>query len=292
MKQQKVYFTKVWESQINVPMSRVIVGDEFAIEDSIVFADQKATDELDDLASVEIIKTNLSEQKKQVIDLLTAGYNWHNIAKDLKLKNSDIYRIKNELQKELAWLKDANKDEKKQQECFIDKSIRALISDMSFYCFIKYYILDYDITRSERKINELEVNTSFVDWESSQVTVSTVTSDNDRYIIMCYLIRFLYLRHYPVKVNYYYSRKRTAEWLFFKFRKIIRANPILGTNFDLIKSEQGLTLLLADGSSVKFCENTYRDKSKITIIDNRKDQTEIIANEQEAKIIVLDEVKK
>lgn len=197
--------------------------------------------------------------KRAVVELLLNGYNFHSAGQKLRLKNSEVYKIKKELAHDLSWLRDRGK-----VKTFVNNNIddidnlfstnAEMVEKMSLTEYIETYLYDYDPEAIAKNWQTTAFqNTLEKIWEeNSKSRVQAPREHLKTFSVLAYILKKIHTRKYPLEINYYHLNDDLAIEKFRLLRRMIERNPILYGNF---KIEQAASwkedlIQLQDGTQI------------------------------------------
>lgn len=240
-------FAYIYAKQINI--DDMTESFEPAIDESDMINDELVVDE---------ICSKLSPTKQDVVRGLIDGDNFFQIGKRLKLKPSEIYKIKEELKDDLSYLKTKNSRPTLEQ-LVISKIKQRVATGMSLSHFIAVFIADYDRRGDWRWVEPAIQDKVFDVWENE--TESPVVFADRRLkaiTIISYLIRKLFLRRRPLVIDYYYNDRQYLIDLIKRFKQVIRNSPVIHDDFQLVPCDDDFGFKLSDGSAIR----TFYDRGR------------------------------
>lgn len=216
-------------------------------------------DELDDYNIRQTVK-NLSPLKQRIAIALADGSNFNKIGREEHLKPSRIYKIKEELQNDLMWLKQMNcwhEEETFEDQLF--EIMRPKVSAMKLSRFADLYLRDY-----------CDINfNSIKQWENYKVA-------KDRIIVAITLIvRELFVRSKPIVIDYYYSDRKSLVDLIQRFKVVVKNSPVIHDRLDVLHTDADLGIRLRDSSQVRAIWTEGRQPTTagtVSIFDENKSE--------------------
>jgi len=192
-------------------------------------------DLLDDLNIQQTI-SNLSPLKQRVALALVNGDNFHQIGIREGLKTSKVYKLKDELQADLLWLKkECRWNEEKNYEDLLFEKIIPNVSKMKLSEFVNLYLRDY---------SDIDFN-SVKEWEDCKVI-------KDRMIVViCLIVRELFIRNKPMVIDYHYSNRKSLVSLIQTFKVVVRSSFIIHDRLKVLHTDADLGIRLKDTSQVR-----------------------------------------
>lgn len=208
----------------------------------------------------EAILNRVSGQKREIVKLLLQGDSFFSISQHLNMTTSQIYKIKEELQKELAFIYDdaKRKDYLEQNSQEIDtliKGISLASEKLTLSQFQQIYIDDYDREAQEKEWKQVPLQDTYYDiWENNQKSVTMAPREHLKTTsALSYLVKKIFERKFPLEIDYFHLNKDIAVEKIRKLQMIIERNPILRMNaqFDQAKNWKDGEIRLLDGTTIK-----------------------------------------
>jgi predicted phage terminase large subunit-like protein len=218
--------------------------------------------------------------KRDVVSGLMEGENLHQISKKLKVPNSRVYTIKNELMQDLQFLYE---DAKRQN--FIQENsdeINELIRNVKHACkqlslseFQEIYINDYDAEAQAKGWKNVPLQDTYEQiWENHQKSVTQAPREHLKTTsVIAYLTKKLFERDFPLEIVYFHLDKDIAVEKIRKMQLIIEKNPVLaaGMRIDQAKNWKDGEIRLLDGTVIKamgWMQGTVGKHPHIIVMDD------------------------
>lgn len=175
-----------------------------------------------------------SPVKQEVVKKLFDGYNFSEIGRDMQMTASQIYKIKSELEKDLAFLRDPQ-----QAADFVEKNRdrlktffhyqKFIVSNLKLTQFIQNYIYDYDQEAEAKGWRTTELQNTMSDiWDKHPRTRILAPRDHLKtFTLLSYILKKVVQRDYPMEIDYYHLVDELAIQKFRAFQRSIEKNPIL-----------------------------------------------------------------
>lgn len=241
-----------------------LVGNqEPSVDDS-----QKLYDNL----QIESITDKLSPIKATIVRALVAGDNFSQIGHDLHLKTNEIYKLKKELQNDLAYLLDGKRSVKLPFDDFINR-IKVTGANMPLSQFIKVFVCDYE--KCDCAVNTAIKNDIFNVWESNSKNVLFEDWQTKAVIVAGYLLRTLFLRNKVIGVDYYHNNRDFLITVIKNIKAMVRVSPILRYDLDTLKVDDDFMVKFGDGSCVRVFHQRGRkpiNLGNFVIVDDGEDE--------------------
>lgn len=172
--------------------------------------------------------------KQKVVKGLLDGMNFHQISQDSNISQSKVYRIKRELQHDFAFLKDDHARKKfvgkhAKDIRLLYKHLQQTVAGLSLSEFTQLYLYDYDdeaIMKEWR--TALFQDTLYHIWENNPFSCTLAPREHLKtYSVLAYLAKKIFVRPYPLEINYYHHNEEIAYEKFRKLQRTIENNPIM-----------------------------------------------------------------
>jgi len=236
-------------------------------------------------------------KKRMVVQRLMDGYNFNEIARENKLKQSEVYKIKEQLKMDLSFLRDGSQREVFVKNNFVAlnqllENIKVIVNRLTLAEYIKLYLYEYDQEAIEKNWQTTELQNVFESiWENNQKSCVLAPREHLKtYTIIAYLTKKLFTRTYPLDISYYHIKKELAFEKFRKIQRTIEKNPILASGLEIDKAQYWSEdkIVLADGSTIEPLSYQSRVVGKhphIIVIDDPIDKQVIYSDQQNQKAI-------
>ncbi len=235
--------------------------------------------------------------KKVVVEKLLAGDNFRQIARDLKIKDSQIYAMKNELQKDFAFLL----DEAKRQQ-FVEKNstelnlllsgIQVASTKLRLSQFQEIFINDYDLEAQQKHWRNVPLQDVYENiWETHQKSSTQAPREHLKTTsVIAYLVKKVFERKFPLEINYFHLSKEIAIEKVRKIQMIVERNPILAANFRFseAKNWKDGEIRLVDGTTIQamgWLQGAVGKHPHIIVMDDVIDQSVIYSDHKNEKAI-------
>lgn len=244
--------------------------------DDLVGNQEPALDErtqIYDGLQIDCIIDKLPPIKATVVRALVAGDNFSQIGHDLNLKTNEIYKIKAELQKDLAYLLDGKRNEVIPFDNFLTK-IKSAGADMTLSQFMKVFVCDYE--KNPNCVICRATNIGLYDvWESSSKNVVFADWQTKALIVAGYILRILFLRNKVVGIDYYHNNREFLITVIKNIKAMIRVSPLLRYDLNCLKIDDDFTIKFNDGSCVRVFHQRGRKPDALgnfVIVDDGVDE--------------------
>ncbi len=218
------------------------------------------TQGVEDSLFKEMVLRRLTGTKREVVALLFDDHNFHTISKQLNINVSKIYKIKEELKMDLAFLKnDLTRQSfvRNNGDLLDDYALRSndLVDQLSLKDFAELYIFNYDPEALLKGWRGVEFQNTLGDiWSDNRKSrVKAPREHLKTTSVLAYILKRIYARKYPLEISYYHISKDVAVEKLRKIRRIIELNPLLAHNFqmDEAKSVRDDLIILKDGTMIQ-----------------------------------------
>lgn len=206
----------------------------------------------------------LEPTKQRVVLGLIDGGNFNSVGKDLNLKTSQVYKIKEELKVEFEWLRTQyyGTDRSTFEDQLFDM-MREGVSKMSLSHFVELYLSDYS------KVDYSDI----LKWENNQ-------DYKDRTLVaICIIIRELFIRTKPIVIDYYHNNREKLVTFVQRFKEVVKTSPIIKDRIEILRTDADLIIKLQDNSQIRTIWTKGRKPSTagtISILDEITPETEKI----------------
>jgi len=253
--------------------------------------------EVESRLNIERAVSCLSPLKQKVVNLLLDGYNFNQIAKQINVNQSKIYKIKKQLMLDLSALKNDYT-----RNVFVKENIDELnlflkylvptIKNLSLSEFTKLYLYDYDIEAIKKNWQTVAFQDTLEQiWEKNGKSCTLAPREHLKtFSISAYLIKKIITRDYPLEIDYFHLTDDLALEKFKKIQRFIENNPILVEFLDIKHarywSESEMTL--KDGTTIKpvsYQSGTVGKHPHIIVIDDPIDRKVIYSDALNKKSI-------
>ena len=254
-------------------------------------------EQIDNNISSHHILNRFSGLKKDVVQRLMNGDNFHQIVKDTGENKNVIYQIKKELMTDFQELHDEQKRHRmllaqKAPLQILLNELRPAVKLLNLQEFTQLYIYEYDPEaqakhwRAPAFLNTLEQI-----WSGGTKSCTLAPREHMKTSgVINFLIKTVFTREYPLEINYYHLTDELALEKFRKMKRLIERNPILSYNFqvDLAKSWKDDYLQLADGTIIQpmsFQAGSVGKHPHIIVLDDVIDRRVIYSDQLNSKAI-------
>lgn len=233
------------------------------LESCVGFLEPRTSDMtsgVEDRLFKEMVLRRLTGIKKEVVSLLFEDHNFHTIAKELNINVSKIYKIKEELKMDLAFLQNEIQKQnfiRQNSEMFVEYNEKgaSLVDELSLKDFSELFIFNHDPEALLKGWRGVEFQNTLGDiWTKHRKSrVKAPREHLKTTSVLSYLLKRIYTRKYPLEISYYHISKDVAMEKLRKIRRIIELNPLLSHNFqmDEAKSVRDDLIVLKDGTMIQ-----------------------------------------
>lgn len=202
--------------------------------------------------------------KQMVVEKLMDGYNFHQIAKETKMKNNQIYKIKRELEQDLSFIYDDAKRLKFVEDNpeVIEALQLTLVEHskvMLFTEWVDYFVNDYDPEAEAKSWKAPPIQDEYDRiWKTYRKSCSKFPREHLKTTsVIEWLARLIFERDYPLEIDYFHLNDDIAVEKIRKLQQIIERNPWLAANAQLDKAKNWSDgeIRLLDGTTIKA--NSY-----------------------------------
>jgi len=226
----------------------------------------------DDL-QLDNITDKLPPIKATIVRALVAGDNFSQIGHDLHLKTNEIYKLKAELQKDLAYLLDGKRIEHIPFDDFLTR-IKLAGANMPLSQFMKVFVGDYE--KNPDCVICKATNIGLYDmWENNSKNVVFEDWQTKALIVAGYLLRILFLRNKVVGIDYYHNNREFLITVIKNIKAMIRVSPLLRYDLNCLKIDDDFTVKFNDGSCVRVFHQRGRKPESLgnfVIVDDGGDE--------------------
>jgi len=235
--------------------------------------------------------------KQTVVRELMNGESFLSISNKYNISTSKVYKIKNELKKDLGFIYD---DKKRQQHLERNSDeinaliggIQAVSKSLTLSQFQQIYIDDYDREAQEKHWERVPLQDRYEQiWENNQKSVTQAPREHLKTTTaLTYLLKKIFERTFPLEINYFHLNKDIATEKIRKLQMIIERNPILAMNAELdqAKNWKDGEIRLLDGTTIKamgWLQGAVGKHPHIIVLDDVIDQSVVYSEERNDKSI-------
>ena len=259
-----------------------------------------------DFTSLEDVERKVDEEllinkyrgvKRNIVAGVLQGYSFRKAGQMYGLSHTEIYKIKRELKEEYKDLFETYKSRQLDRERrraieLLYEKIGIAIKKLTLTEFISIYIYPYypEAQYKEWKTTKFQ-DILFSIWESN--TKSCVLAPRDHlktFTALCYIIKKIAEREYPIEVNYYHLTTASAMEKYQLMRRLIENSPVLSkvTGLQEARRDTQRDLEFSDGTVVKaigWDTGVVGKHPHMIVLDDIIDRKVIYSDERSKKAI-------
>lgn len=214
-------------------------------------------------ADCNLLLEKYTGDKRTAIELAMQGMNFNQIAKKEGWSTAKAYKIRKQLQEELAHLRTMPDDEAKRYVAEKVDELQPLVNALKFYVkslslkdFMDIFIYDYDPEAVSKgwKASEFTNNLQNI-WDNNPKTRTLAPREHLKTTdLLAYITKKVAERDYAIEANYYHITSKIAKEKVRIIRRWVERNPLLGLLFDLDNNAKLWgedKIVLSDGSVIE-----------------------------------------
>lgn len=249
-----------------------------------------------DQLQAEDLANNFEGLKRTVILMLIEGYNFNQIYLKLGVTKHSVYKIKEELKEDFAWLKDENKvqkfsDNNREPINLLFQNSATACGSLSLSRYMELYVYDYQIEAQSKQWQASKFqDTLYRIWEENQKSCTLAPREHLKTTsVIGYMLKKIHARTHPIEINYYHLNKEMAYEKFRKWQLAVESNPILEHAIKRkARAWKDDYAELADGSiihAMSYQQGTVGKHPHIIILDDVIDKKVMYSSERNQKSI-------
>lgn len=238
----------------------------------------------------------LSNQKQKIVTMLMDGYSYHAIAKNMGMKIDRIYQIRDDLQQILLQNDPALYAEyRKKNGIVIDllaQFVAQNVRNLPLADFVMQYINQYDNEAVAKGWKRVDFQNTLENiWENNPKSCTLAPREHLKTTsLLEYLVKKLFIRTYPIEINYYHLTGDIANEKFNKLKRYLQGNELFNEVFGVkeAKSWADNYIELKDGTIIRpmsWKQGVVGKHPHIIILDDIIDRTVMYSDAMNTKSI-------
>ena len=254
------------------------------------------TDTILSECGVDLFIQKLPRQYGQVCRYLSEGYSWTAIMQKMNIGKYELSRIRERIQDIIEsdngidfekWV------EENQKELNVLFDVVAQnVQGLPLSSFNQIYVNAYDGEAQIKKWKTIPLQDVYEDiWEKNQNSLILAPREHLKTTsLLQYLIKKIFLRKFPLEINYYHFNDQIANEKFQKLKRYIQKSPYLSLNFRMKEADtwSKSKIELADGTIIQpmsYQSGNIGKHPHIIVLDDVIDKSVIYSDDLNKKAI-------
>ena len=245
----------------------------------------------------ERICAQFSGVKRQVVEMLIDGDNFYNISKKLHMDKNNIYKLRDELKQDFAWVFEEASyqnylDVNRGQLGDLVHNLKHYVKNMTLSSFAAIFINDYNPEAQLKAWKQVPLQDVYYSvWKTYQKSIIKAPREHLKTTsVEEYLIKRIFERDYPLEIIYLHLNKDIATEKVRNIQTMVERNALLSTSFmiDQARNWKDGNFRLLDGTTITaggYWSGVVGKHPHIIVLDDVIDQSVIYSDDLNDKAI-------